>query len=256
LVYGNTSNYSGITQGSHDIFSDPLFVNASGSDFSLQPTSPAINAGTDLTSSGVTTDILGVARPQGPAFDMGAYEYIFPSITTSQSNTSNSTASAPGCNNQEPLGRTTWLYQVIVNSGSQITLKFTNWQTPVDHFTLEYGTKPNQYQYAVDNIGGNGTNTYTVNSLNPNTTYYFRVRTGNGCAVGSWSNEILGRTGKTSSSKFQIINKPQIVNSNTKIKTKTVINQIIPTPTIKPLVTPQPVQQTTKPKFCILWWCF
>ncbi|MDP4238105.1 MAG: choice-of-anchor Q domain-containing protein [Bacteroidota bacterium] len=35
---------------------------------------PAIDAGTDLTASGVTSAIDGVARPQGAAFDMGAYE--------------------------------------------------------------------------------------------------------------------------------------------------------------------------------------
>jgi LysM repeat protein len=64
----------------------------------------------------------------------------------------------------------------------------------VDHFALEYGINSNNYQYAADNIGGNGTNIYTVNYLNPNTTYYFRVRAGNGCATGSWSNEISAKT--------------------------------------------------------------
>lgn len=52
---------------------DPEFV--SSSDFSLQSTSDAINAGTDL-SSYFTTDILGATRPTGSfTWDMGAYEY-------------------------------------------------------------------------------------------------------------------------------------------------------------------------------------
>jgi hypothetical protein len=33
-----------------------------------------------------------------------------------------------------------------------------------------------------------------VQSLSPNTTYYFRVRGGNGCATGPWSNEISVKT--------------------------------------------------------------
>ena len=52
---------------------DPLFVRA-GSDFHLQSGSPAIDAGT--TISGIPAqDIEGTTRPQGPAWDIGAYEY-------------------------------------------------------------------------------------------------------------------------------------------------------------------------------------
>ncbi len=36
--------------------------------------SPCINTGTDLTSLGVSADILGVSRPAGSGFDIGAYE--------------------------------------------------------------------------------------------------------------------------------------------------------------------------------------
>jgi hypothetical protein len=35
--------------------------------------SPAIDAG---TTNAYTTDILGVTRPQGSAFDIGAYEFV------------------------------------------------------------------------------------------------------------------------------------------------------------------------------------
>jgi hypothetical protein len=75
LVYNNVTNYfGGSVPGANDVNLDPLFVNAAGGDFSLQPTSPAINAGVDLTASGVTTDILGHSRPKAGAFDIGAYE--------------------------------------------------------------------------------------------------------------------------------------------------------------------------------------
>jgi parallel beta-helix repeat protein len=53
---------------------NPLFVNAAANNFQLQTTSPAINAGTSLST--VTTDFAGVSRPQGSAYDEGAYEYV------------------------------------------------------------------------------------------------------------------------------------------------------------------------------------
>jgi hypothetical protein len=55
---------------------DPKFVNAADHDFHLQAESPAIDAGTTLRE--VTTDCEGVRRPQGKAYDMGAYEYGAP----------------------------------------------------------------------------------------------------------------------------------------------------------------------------------
>lgn len=48
---------------------------SAAADWSLLATSPAVDAGLDLSSSEITTDILGVSRPQGAAYDMGAYEY-------------------------------------------------------------------------------------------------------------------------------------------------------------------------------------
>ena len=52
---------------------DLLFVNAAAGDFKLQSNSPAINAGQDL-SSYFNNDFNGILRPQGNAWDIGAYE--------------------------------------------------------------------------------------------------------------------------------------------------------------------------------------
>jgi parallel beta-helix repeat protein len=50
------------------------FVDAGGDDYHLTSGSEAVNAGYD-TSPTVTDDYDGVSRPQGAAYDVGAYEY-------------------------------------------------------------------------------------------------------------------------------------------------------------------------------------
>ncbi|MBZ5523669.1 MAG: IPT/TIG domain-containing protein [Acidobacteriia bacterium] len=51
--------------------SDPRFANISSFDFHPQPGSPAIDAG---VNTGIPTDFDGIPRPQGGAFDIGAFE--------------------------------------------------------------------------------------------------------------------------------------------------------------------------------------
>lgn len=76
-TYGNTAynlqHNNASTKGTNVITSDALFTNAGTKDFTLQGGSPAVNAGVTL-SSPYDTDKLGVSRPQGAAFDIGAYE--------------------------------------------------------------------------------------------------------------------------------------------------------------------------------------
>ncbi|MCH7588965.1 MAG: right-handed parallel beta-helix repeat-containing protein [Chloroflexi bacterium] len=55
------------------VLGNPLFVNPETQDFHLQEASPAIDVG--LTLAEVPVDKDGVVRPQGSAFDMGAYEF-------------------------------------------------------------------------------------------------------------------------------------------------------------------------------------
>lgn len=58
----------------HDLWMvAPEFVNAAAKDFRLLPNSPLVNAGIALKD--VPTDFLGVGRPQGSGYDIGAYEY-------------------------------------------------------------------------------------------------------------------------------------------------------------------------------------
>lgn len=71
---------AGPSQTTNNLNSDPLFVNR-GTDFHLTGSSPAKDAGLTVVpsnplvlNSSAATDKDGVRRPQGSAFDMGAYE--------------------------------------------------------------------------------------------------------------------------------------------------------------------------------------
>ncbi len=72
---GAQYTYSGFRntgQNAHGLFVNPLFVSPSTGNYTLQATSPCINAGTNL---GLTKDLAGNIVPVGGAPDMGAYEY-------------------------------------------------------------------------------------------------------------------------------------------------------------------------------------
>ena len=71
---GDFHDFTGTNVVSHNLIGvNPLFVNPSGGDFHLQSGSPAINAGVSLSE--VPQDFEGTVRPQGSAYDIGAFEY-------------------------------------------------------------------------------------------------------------------------------------------------------------------------------------
>jgi len=86
---GTIGNITTLTTSPNNTFASPTsFAGVStdattksqvaAADWSMIVSSPAVNTGTDLGASGVTTDILGNPRPTGAnAVDMGAYESAF-----------------------------------------------------------------------------------------------------------------------------------------------------------------------------------
>ena len=78
-LWFGAGNGPGQTAG--NINGDPQFIDLGKFDFHLRGTSPARDAGTTVlpnnpfvVGKGRATDKDGVARPQGKAFDLGAYE--------------------------------------------------------------------------------------------------------------------------------------------------------------------------------------
>lgn len=101
-------------------------------------------------------------------------------------------AGPPICNTSAPSAPK--LTEATPQSTTSVKLSFAAGNANADNFFLRYGTKPNTYIYGSTNIGGKGSQTYLVNNLNPNTTYYFQIGNKIGCAASTWSNEISATT--------------------------------------------------------------
>jgi hypothetical protein len=73
-------------------YGDPQFVDAAGGDLSLGAGSPAIDRG--VTISAIRADVAGTSRPQGVAYDIGAYEYAVGGASAPLSSTGSTTTAS------------------------------------------------------------------------------------------------------------------------------------------------------------------
>jgi len=138
---------------------NPLFVNPSVGDFTLQSISSAINAGSSLVSSLVTRDYFGISRPQGSAYDIGAFEYCTNCTTTT-------TTTQPTGDTTAPSIPTNLLATVV--SPSQINL---SWSASTDNTAV---TGYRIYRNGTQITTTTGT-TYSNTGLSASTLYTYTV---------------------------------------------------------------------------------
>ncbi len=111
------------------------------------------------------------------------------SNSNSQSSGNNSQPQAPICGDSKPVSSPKLVYAKATGR-NEVTLVWTKAADPVSFYLVAYGTKPGQPEYGNPNIGGKDTQSYVVKGLDTGQTYYFKVRAGNGCMPGEFSNEL------------------------------------------------------------------
>ena len=80
-VHVTLAQWQALGYDAHSMLAAPLtsiFVNPGGGDYHLLTNSQAINAGSSAFAFGITTDLDGNTRPQGPQPDLGSYESTGP----------------------------------------------------------------------------------------------------------------------------------------------------------------------------------
>ena len=143
----NLSMWNEYSDVGTDIFSDPLFVNATAHNFSLQASSPCIDTGTNVN---LTRDFAGNPVPSGSAPDIGAFEYqsngTSPPVISSVQNTS------------------------ITNQSVTIS-----WSTNIAaNETLRYGTTTALLNSS-SNASFGTSHSRTLSGLTNNTRYYYNI---------------------------------------------------------------------------------
>jgi hypothetical protein len=115
--------------------------------------------------------------------------------SSSDNSSSSSGGSAPSCNDSQPASSPD-LFQIDATD-STAKLFFTS-LSDTNEYYISYSTDPGAEANGADvTLGSNGgVQNFTVNLLNPGTTYYFKVRGQNGCMPGNWSNIMEMTTNK------------------------------------------------------------
>jgi len=82
-----------------------------------------------------------------------------------------------------------------------VKLAWIEAKDPVTYYLLRYGKSKENFEYGIANIGGKGTNSFTVGELENGVKYYFQVRAGNGCKPGKFSNTLTAMAGTPEASE-------------------------------------------------------
>lgn len=110
---------------------------------------------------------------------------------------------------------------------NSVTLSWDETENYFSYYLISYSTESHGATYAIANIGGKGTGSYTINNLLPGVSYYFKIRTGNGCASGPFSIIVFATpTGQALSNSSFSTFRPEVLGEQNNISS-------IPSPTTK-----------------------
>ncbi|MFA6463036.1 MAG: MBG domain-containing protein [Candidatus Shapirobacteria bacterium] len=167
------------------------------------------------------------------------------SSSSYSSNNSSSSCSSSVCNDSKPESAPV-LISARVTGFNEVTLTWKPAKGSVTYYLVAYGNKPGQMIYGNPNVGGRDTLSYTVKGLSIKNRYYFKVRAGNGCTPGDFSNEVSVVVTKGGSYVNQAVGfYPNVLGASTvnkRIKKPLNSNLIIPESTPKG-VTPTEIQK-------------
>lgn len=132
------------------------------------------------------------------------------------------TTSKPSCNTSAPHNAPD-LFQIDMFQ-TRATLFFTP-ASNADRYMIAFGDgeKTDTYGAEFNAQRSNGVLSYVVNHLSPQTTYTFKVRGGNGCMPGPWSNLMKVTTRKSTSDKNIYFREKEAKSRTTTVSCRTYV---------------------------------
>lgn len=172
-----------------------------------------------------------------------------PQPSSGSSGSSDGGTSAPEastCTNQPPSG-TPDLFQIDGNTSTGVTVFFSPVLGNTDRYFVSYSTNSSAEEFGFEfNSTWDGVISVNVSALSPNTVYYFKVRAGNGCMPGEWSNVMVARSGQRLPT-YRWSSLPRIVSTGVVRRVSPASVQQVEIDASKPTSVPaQPTSQPSK----------